>query len=244
MQWKTIRRTLGLDDRGPLRAALDDLAEYLGIDRLKPGPVQNRVAFTIALVTLAAKMSKADGVSTVVEVEVFERLFDVPEDERPHLKRVFDLASQDVAGFEIYAGQMAKLLSGEPDLKVSVLECLFHVASADGILHPGEDAFVMQVSEIFGLRPPEYQAVRRAFIHDPDSPYDVLGVMPNASDDDIKLHYRRLVREHHPDALVAKGVPSEFLAASGRRLAAINTAYEQIQAERGRSVPQSLERAP
>ncbi len=244
MQWKTIRRTLGLDEGGPLRAAFDDLADYLGLDLLKAGPVQNRVAFTIALVTLAAKMSKADGVSTHVEAEVFERLFDVPDDERPHLKRVFDLASQDIAGFEIYAGRMAKLLAEEPELKISVLECLFHVASADGILHPGEDAFVARVAGIFGVSQPDYKSVRRAFVHDPDSPYDVLGVSPKASDEEIKVQYRRLVREHHPDALVAKGVPSEFLAASGRRLAAINAAYEGILVERGRSVAQSLERTP
>ena len=244
MQWKTIRRTLGLDEGGPLRAAFDDLAAYLGLDRLRPGAPQSRVAFTIALVTLAAKMSKADGVSSDVEAEVFERLFDVPEDERPHLKRVFDLASQDVSGFEIYAGRMARLLADEPELKISVLECLFHIASADGVLHPGEDQFVARVAEIFGVSEANYNTVRRAFVHDPDNPYDVLGISSTASDQEIKLHYRRLVREHHPDALVAKGVPSEFLAASGRRLAAINSAYERILAERGRSIPQSLERAP
>ena len=244
MQWKNIRRTLGLDEGGPLRAAFDEFVDYLGLDRLKSGPVQSRVAFTIALVTLAAKMSKADGVSTNVEAEVFERLFDVPEGERPHLKRVFDLASQDIAGFEIYAGRMAKLLADEPELKISVLECLFHVASADGILHPGEDAFVARVAGIFEVPHADYKTVRRAFVHDPDNPYDVLGVSSKASDKDIKLQYRRLVREHHPDALMTKGVPPEFLAASGRRLAAINAAYESILDERGRAVPQSLERAP
>lgn len=244
MQWKAIRRILGLDEGGPLRAAFDDFAGYLGLDRLNGGPVQSRVAFTIALVTLAAKMSKADGVSTGVEAEVFERLFDVPEDERSHLKRVFDLASQDVAGFEIYAGRMAKLLADEPELKISVLECLFHVASADGILHPGEDAFLARVAGIFEVPDADYKTVRRAFVHDPDNPYDVLGVSSKANDEEIKQQYRRLVREHHPDALVAKGVPPEFLAASSRRLAAINVAYESILSERGRSVSQALERAP
>lgn len=244
MQWINIRRTLGLDEGGPLRAAFDELVAALGLDRLRPGPVESRVAFTIALVTLAAKMSKADGVSSPIEAQVLEHLFDVPENERPHLKRVFDLASQDIAGFEIYAGRLAKLLVDEPELKISVLECLFHVASADGILHPGEDAFVAQVAEIFGVNQLDYKSVRRAFVHDPDNPYDVLGVSAKASDEDIKLQYRRLVREHHPDALIAKGVPAEFLAASGRRLAAINIAYESILTERGRSVSQALERAP
>ncbi len=244
MQWKNIRRTLGLDEGAPLRAAYDDLVAYLGLDGKRSGPAQSQVAFTIALVTLAAKMSKADGVSSVVEAEVFEHMFDVPEDERPHLKRVFDLASQDIAGFEIYAGRMAKLLAEEPELKIAVLECLFHVASADGILHPGEDDFVARVSEIFGVSQADYKSVRRAFVHDPDNPYDVLGVSSKSSDEAIKSKYRRLVREHHPDALVAKGVPPEFLAASGRRLAAINVAYESILAERGQSVSQSLERAP
>jgi DnaJ like chaperone protein len=125
-----------------------------------------------------------------------------------------------------------------------VLECLFHVASADGILHPGEDKFLETVSDKLGLSRAEYRAVRRAFVFDPDSPYEVLGISPGVTDQDLKLHYRELVKSHHPDTLVAKGVPAEFLNAAHRRLAAINAAYDAILAERGQRAERALEKAP
>ena len=81
-------------------------------------------------------MSKADGVSLPIEAEAFERQFSVPYHECEHVRRLYQLASQDIAGYEIYAAQIARMLEDQPELKVSVLECLFHIASADGVLHP------------------------------------------------------------------------------------------------------------
>lgn len=152
--------------------------------------------------------------------------------------------SQDVAGYEAYAAQVARLLEDQHDLKISVLECLFHVASADGVLHPDEDRYLAHVSEILGLSQREYRCVRRGFVVDADSPYEVLNVSPVASDKDIKARYRDLVKSHHPDALVAKGVPPEFLAGAERRLAAITAAYEEILAERGLRAERALESSP
>lgn len=245
MSLSFLGRLLGLQDGGAVRAVLDQIMGILGLDPARTGsPAQNSMAFTIAVVTLAAKMSKADGVSSDVEVAAFERLFHVAEGERKALRRVFDLAREDVAGFETYARRLEPLLRDEPELKISVIECLFHIAGADGVQHPKEDAFLSRVAELIGIPADQYKCVRRAFVFDPDSPYEVLGVGSGASDDDIKRHYRTLVRDHHPDALVAKGLPQEFLAASARRLQAINAAYEAILAERGKKVPQRLERTP
>lgn len=245
MTWKILGRVLGMHEGGPVRAAFEQILTAFGFDAEKPGtPAHTRIAFTIAVVTLAAKMSKADGISSEVEVAAFERLFDVPESERTGLRRVFNLARQDVAGFEIYARRIGGFLAKEPELKITVLECLLHMATADGVHHPAEDAFLSKVAELMGVPQAEYLAVRRAFVHDPDSPYQVLGVSPAASDADIKMRYRELAREHHPDLLVSKGLPEEFLAASGRRLAAINTAYEAITAERSKGVSPRLEPAP
>ena len=228
---------------GGVRAALDQIKESFGLEA-KAAPAQSRVAFTIAVISLAAKMSKADGVSTPVEAEAFEQQFAIPESERGNLRRLYQLASQDVAGFETYAGQIARLLESEPELKVAVLECLFHVASADGVLHPDEDNYLARVGEIFGLSQSEYRCMRRGFVVDADSPYEVLSVAPDATDAEIKSRYRELVKSHHPDALVAKGVPAEFLAGAERRLAAITAAYEAILADRGKRVERALERSP
>lgn len=240
MGWQFLKNAVAATYNGGLRAALDAFKETLGFDGAG-SPAQSRVAFTIAVVALAAKMSKADGVSLPVEAQAFERQFSVPDSERQHVRRLYQLASQDVAGYDAYAAQVARLLENEPELKISVLECLFHVASADGVLHPEEDRYLAHVSEILGLSQREFRCVRRGFVVDADSPYEVLNVSPGASDKEIKARYRDLVKSHHPDALVAKGVPPEFLAGAERRLAAITGAYEAILAERGLRAERALE---
>ena len=241
MPWQDLKSAVSLAKGGPIRNALDTLWGNFGGERTQ---AQSRIAFTIAVITLAAKMSKADGVSSAVEAEAFDQVYVVPAEERANVKRLFALASQDVAGYESYAHQIAGHLKGDPDLRVSVIECLFHIACADGVLHPGEDAYLTRVAEIFELSTREFRAIRRAFVHDPDSPYDILSVSPSATDQEIKARYRELVKSHHPDRLAAKGVPPEFLAAAEKRLAAITSAYEAIQVERGKRATRALESSP
>ncbi|MFA5955150.1 TerB family tellurite resistance protein [Hyphomicrobium sp.] len=242
MAWQFLKHAV-VAYGGSVRSAIDHIKEAFGFDSAST-PAQSRVAFTIAVVALAAKMSKADGVSLPIEAEAFKRQFQVPESECGHVRKLYELASRDVAGYEAYAAQIAHILEGQPDIKVSVLECLFHVASADGVLHPDEDRYLAHVAEIFGLSKGEFRCVRRGFVIDADSPYEVLHISPVASDKDIKARYRELVKSHHPDSLVSKGVPPEFLAGAGRRLAAITSAYEAILEERGQRAERALESTP
>ncbi|CAA2136904.1 DnaJ family molecular chaperone [Hyphomicrobium sp. ghe19] len=239
MPWQFLKNAVAAYGGG-LRSALENVKGAFGLEG-GHAPAQSRVAFTIAVVALAAKMSKADGVSLPIEAEAFKRQFQVPDSECAHVRKLYELASQDVAGYETYAAQIARILEGEPDLKISVLECLFHIASADGVLHPAEDRYLAHVAEIFGLTPGEFRCVRRGFVVDADGPYEVLHISPTASDKEIKARYRELVKGHHPDALVSKGVPPEFLAGAERRLQAITTAYEAILEERGQRVERALE---
>lgn len=196
-------------------------------------PASRQLSFTIAFVGLAAKMAKADGVAVDVEAEAFEKTFYVPPEERETVRRVYRLASQDVAGFDIYAARIAKLLKDEPRLLRDVFEALFSIAAADGVLHQAEELFLSVVADKFGLSDAEYRRVKRIFINDPAGNYDVLEVSPDISDADLKAHYRKLVRENHPDRLISEGVPREFLVMADRRLAAINAAYDAILKERG-----------
>ena len=64
-------------------------------------------------------------------------------------------------------------------------------------------------------------------------PFEILGVSSSASNDEIKSAYRRLIRENHPDTLVAKGMPQEFIDIANQRMAAINAAYDTIEKKRG-----------
>jgi DnaJ like chaperone protein len=138
-----------------------------------------------------------------------------------------------VAGFEIYADQIAQLLKDNKRLLQHVLEGLLNVATADGILHPKEDAFLKAVSERFGFSDSEFRFLRARFVADASNPYDTLRLTPDASNETIKTQYRDLVRKNHPDRVMASGVPAEFIELANRKLAAINAAYETIARERG-----------
>lgn len=234
MPWKAIAQATESEGGGlSVRDALSRIWSWLTRERLASGtPGYRTVAFTIAVTTLAAKMAKADGVALPVEERAFERVFNIPEAERRNFRRLYDLAAQDVAGYEAYAGKIASLLADEPEMLRALLECLFHVAAADGILHPAEDAFLATVAETFGLTRGEYLSVRAGFVNDPCSPYQILGVGPDISDAELKLRHRALVREHHPDRLANSGVPPELRCAANRRLAAINAAYDAILEDR------------
>jgi DnaJ like chaperone protein len=211
---------------------LGDLGRVLGLTHPDGGP-QKDVAFTIAVVALSAKMAKADGVVSPLERKAFAEVFRYAPEDAYSVRRVFDLAKQDVAGYEAYAEQIAALLKDERKLLQHVLEGLMFVAAADGGLHPDEDAFLKSVAARFGFSESEFRFFRARFVKDHGNPYDALRLTPEATDAEIKAQYRELVRNNHPDRLMANGVPAEFIELANRKLAAINAAYETIARERG-----------
>ena len=230
MVWARIAEALGMAEGGALRGVLDTILCGFGVG---DGKATNQVAFTAAVIALSAKMAKADGVATGIEAEAFERMFRPPPEEIGNVRRLFDLATRDVAGYDSYARQINRLLEGEPQLKRDVFDGLFLIAAADGVLHADEEAYLRNVAAIFGIEEPEYRRIRAMFVRDPDDAYTVLGVPPDVSNEDLKTRYRALVREHHPDSLIARGVPGEFVEMANRKLAAITAAYEEVSKERG-----------
>ena len=233
MPWKTITRAMGFGEGGAVRSVLSSLCASLGLDQpSRSHAQQTSVAFTMAVIALCAKLSKADGVSLALEARAFEQVFHVPPEEEANVEHLYDIAKQDVAGYDAYADKVAALLADEPHLKRDVLEALFHIAAADGVFHGAEDAYLRDVASRFGIAEPEYRAIRAMFVRDPTDPYTVLGVSPGVSDDELKAHYRRLIRENHPDSLIAHGVPEEFLDVANRKVAALNAAYDEIMKER------------
>jgi DnaJ like chaperone protein len=211
---------------------LDDLAHVFGLGH-DAGKPENDVAFTIGVIALSAKMARADGAVSPMEVAAFKQVFQASPAEAGHVARIFDLAKQDVAGYETYADQIAALLKDDRKLRQDVLEGLMHVATADGVLHPKEDEFLRDVARRFAFSESEYRFFRARFVVDNDNPYDVLKLDPAVSNDEIKAQYRRLVSDNHPDKLMGRGVPAEFVEIATRKLAAINTAFDTIAKERG-----------
>jgi len=213
-------------------SVLQELAGVLGLEREGASP-EKSIVFTIAVIALSAKMARSDGVVSPLEIEAFRRVFHFSPEEAGNVERVFNLAMQDVAGYEAYADQIAALLEDDRRLLQHVLEGLMHVATADGGLHPKEDAYLKAVSDRFGFSDSEFRFFRARFVKDCDNPYDVLRLDPKATNEEIKAQYRQLVLNNHPDRLMASGVPAEFIDLATRKLAAINAAYETIAKERG-----------
>lgn len=230
MPWQTILRALGPPERGTLAGLFDAIRTALG---LSPRAGVERAAFTAAVVALSAKLSMADGVSLKIEEDTFEHLFNFEPDEAQNIRWLFRLAARDTAGFESYARNLADTLAERDDLKHDIFEALLHIATADGILHDGEELFLHAVSEIFGYTEGDYRAMRARFVRDVTDPYEVLGATRNLSNDALKTRYRSLVRENHPDVLAGRGLSRELQDVAARKLAAINAAWETIARERG-----------
>lgn len=195
--------------------------------------LRRRVAFSVAMIALSAKIARADGIVTDAEVKAFYEVFSVPPEHAHGVARLYDIAKADTAGYEIYAARMARLCgSGQQNCLMlqDVLDALFHVAKADGTLHERESRFLHDVAGIFGIDEAHYEAIlaRHVDLGHAD-PYRVLGVRRDTPLVDVRRRYRRLVSDNHPDKLIGRGVPQEFIAIATRRLAAINAAYEMIE---------------
>lgn len=189
--------------------------------------------FSIALIALSAKMAKADGVVTDDEVAAFRSFFVYPAEEESKVRTVFKLAMEDVAGFDSYAKQVGRLFRDECTILEDVLDCLFFIALADGALHPNELDLLRVASHAFDMKKSAWRRIKAAHLGaDKEDPYVILGVEHGVSDGELKKVYRDLVKEHHPDALIARGVPEDLVKIAEHRMAVINDAYERAIAER------------
>ena len=205
----------------------ESLAEVF--DRLRTPP-ERSVGFTIAVIGLGAKMAKADGLVTRDEVTAFREVFHIPREEEANAAKLFNMARTDVAGFEEYATRIAAMFDEADATLVDLMEGLFHIADW-ARLSPllRLDDFLNRVAEIFGLSERKFRAIRTRFVPDAEpDPWDVLGIDPDAPIEEARKAWRTLVRETHPDRMMARGVPEEAVKLAEKRLIAINRAWESI----------------
>lgn len=236
---KILGGAAGMALGGPLGALIGAVAGHFAVDQKSDSEpsaaraeedVTRQIGFTIGVIALGAKMAKADGVVTPDEIAAFRRVFRTAPDEEKNVARLFNQAKRDVAGFESYAQQLSRMLQDSPLVLEQVLDCLFVIATADGKVTPDEMAFLRRVAEIFQIDAGNFARIRETHLgQDESDPFTILGVKHDTPMDDIRARHRQLVRENHPDLLMAQGLPQEAIDIATEKLARINAAWDQVR---------------
>ncbi|MBT3359405.1 MAG: DnaJ domain-containing protein [Rhodospirillales bacterium] len=246
---KVIGGMAGFAFGGPLGALMGAYAGHMMVDKNKqaqgvfggggeqaavPGVGDRQMAFTVAVIVLGAKMAKADGHVAPEEVRAFKEVFRIPPEEMGPVGKLFNEARQDPTGFEPYASQIAGMFVRQPDVLEELLGGLFYIAKAHGGVNAAELQYLAEVAAIFGFDQHTFERIRAGHMGPNEAdPYQVLGLSRDATDAEIKRTYRELIRKYHPDALIAQGMPQEFVDVANDKMAGINAAYDTIEKERG-----------
>jgi len=190
-------------------------------------------AFSAAVTALGAKLARADGRADDVEFDSFVEVFPPGESAARDVTRLYRLARQTTLGFEGYAKGLARRYQGCPQLLEQVLDGLFHVAAADGVVNGDELAFLERVGELFGLSPLTVRRLRSEHLGlASGDPYGVLGVAPDAPDETVRAAWKRALSLHHPDRAAGRGLPQDLVEAAQAKAAAINMAFDAVMRER------------
>jgi DnaJ like chaperone protein len=190
-------------------------------------------AFSTAVTALGAKLAKADGRANAREFEAFSEVFVTEGAARRDVQRLYHLARQTTRGFESYARRLARRYSGCPQLLEDVVDGLFHIAAADGVVSVDELDYLEKVSALFGLSPLTFRRLKATHLGlARDDPYAVLGVAHDAPDDVVRGIWRQALSSAHPDRVLARGLPAEFIEVAQAKAAALNAAFDEVMRER------------
>lgn len=203
-------------------------------------------ALVAPLFALAGAVAKADGRVSEQEVAATERLvarMELDAGKRARAVEHFNRGKQ--AGFDAVAAarDLRQFCGFRGELKLMLLDVLLDVGVADGQgLAPGADTLLKQIARTLDVAEQSVEwlqqrrhAGARAEPQRPRSvdPYAVLGLTGAASDADIRRAYRKLIAQHHPDKLHARGATPDMIASAEARARELNAAYEQIKTLRG-----------
>ena len=198
-----------------------------------PGLPGEDPAFSTAVTALGAKLARADGRADALEYDAFAEVFTPDEGSERNIQRLYDLARQTTLGYESYARRLAKRYRRCPQLLEDVVDGLFHIAKSDGATTDRELAYLQRVAELFGLSDLQFRRVKATHLGmAPDDPYAVLDVAPDASDEAVRAAWRRALSAAHPDRVIARGLPAEYVEVAQAKAAALNQAYDAVMRER------------
>ena len=205
--------------------------------------------FFATVFTLAGRVAKADGRISEAEIAGAERMmteFGLSGSARAEAIVLFKRGASAEFNIEPPIARFLQHNLFRPELRSVLLEYLLAFALADNELHVAEREILQRIAAMLGFRAEEFarlldmlQAQHQFHQRDYASstpPRDVLanayralGVTADTSDAGIKKAYRRLMSQHHPDKLIAQGVPPDMVKLATEKTQEIQAAYELIQ---------------
>ena len=195
---------------------------------------QKQNVFALCIIVLSAKIAKADGQVTKEEIYTFKEKFNIQAEEMSEVSKIFNEAKKSSFGFKNIADQVGNLFSDNKVLLEQLLNNLFYIAEADGLTSINELKVLRSISQSFHFNETDFQRIFHSRLNNKESdPYKILGVTREDSDNNIRKKWIELSKEHHPDYLIAKGMPKEFIKEANKELSSINLAYDKIKELRG-----------
>ena len=191
---------------------------------------QKKNVFALCIIVLSAKIAKADGQVTKEEIYTFKEKFNIQAEEMSEVSKIFNEAKKSSFGFKNIADQVGNLFSDNKVLLEQLLNNLFYIAEADGLTSNNEVEVLRSISQSFHFNETDFQRIFHSRLNNKESdPYKILGVTREDSDNNIRKKWIELSKEHHPDYLIAKGMPKEFIKEANKELSSINLAYDKIK---------------
>lgn len=210
-----------------------------------------QAAFFTATFSVMGYIAKADGRVTPDEIRLAEAVMDrlgLNAEMRASAKKLFgEGKSPDFPIGEIM-DQFRRETHRRTTLMQMFLEIQLQAAYADGVMHPAERAALVDICAHLGIPVAQLDRLEemlragfgRAGYEPADAEnaledaYRLLGVDESIDDAELKKTYRRLMSQHHPDKLVAKGLPEQMIVDATEKTRQIKAAYELIRKSRGR----------
>ena len=191
---------------------------------------QKQNVFALCIIVLSAKIAEADGQVTKEEIYTFKEKFNIQAEEMSEVSKIFNEAKKSSFGFKNIADQVGNLFSDNKVLLEQLLNNLFYIAEADGLTSTNELDVLKSISQSFHFNETDFQRIFHSRLNNKESdPYKILGVTREDSDNYIRKKWIELSKEHHPDYLIAKGMPKEFIKEANKELSSINLAYDKIK---------------
>lgn len=200
----------------------------------------NRNSFLFALLVLSSYIIKADGKAMHSEMEMVRNMLRqnfgnaAVTQGNDILSKLFEEQKrQGWNGFKQTVRDCCQQINSNMNLsqRLQLLNYLVMVAKADGSVPQSEITALKECAQWLGMSPQEVDSMLHLEGNTLEDAYKVLGVSPQATDDEVKRAYRRLALEHHPDKVAALG--EDVRRAAEKKFQEINAAKERIWKARG-----------